>query len=42
MNDEKQRFNSHHQMSMADEFTIFYSGDTNFFAERLKNLLIEK
>lgn len=26
------------EMSMEDEFTIFYSGDTNFFAEKLKNI----
>lgn len=26
------------EMSMADEFAIFYSGDTNFFAEKLKNI----
>lgn len=26
------------EMSVADEFTIFYSGDTNFFAEKLKNI----
>lgn len=25
------------EMSMNDEFTIFYSGDTNFFAEKLKD-----